>query len=229
MVMKSRRARHARPSSTKGCRPGFNLRQWAVLTTGLLSVALVSSGWPAYPAIAAEEDSSFGVSVEVTFQGLNHMANSPAPIRVDFDQTATVTVSVLATGVPVTITDPSSLLEIEHPSGSRTRFVDWDQTSDTQYRTDITLSEAGTWRFFALPDIEDRSLLPPGSTDFVVVVVEASSPPDTSGAATFGLLILGGLLLALVGLARFVTRRGLPWDHRPKSPSVPHDTWWNSP
>jgi hypothetical protein len=193
---------------------------------------MVVSGWPTFPAKAAEEDSStYGVAIEVTFENLDLVANSSAPISVEIDQAATVTVSVLETGPtgsPAVIDDPSGLLEIEHPSGSRTRFDDWDQISDGPYRAEFTFSEPGTWRFIALPDLEDRGLLPPGSSDAVVVIVEAPLVPDTQ-AGNFGLFVLGGLLFGMVALVLYLTRHKLPWDHRPRTPSVSHDTWWNSP
>jgi hypothetical protein len=126
------------------------------------------------------------------------------------------------------VDDPSALVEIEHPSGTRTRFTDFDQISDSEYRTDFIFSEAGTWRLVALPDLEDRSLLPADTTD-VVVVVEAPLVGDTSDGATLGLYLFGALVLAIVGLVLYVTRHKLPWNHSPRTPSVPHDTWWNSP
>ena len=201
--------------------------------TGLLGASLVLSGWSTYPASAAEEGSAtHGVSIEITFEDLDLVANSPAPIRVEVDQAATVTVSILETdpsGPPAVIDDPSTLFEIEHPSGSLTRFEDLEQISDGEYRADFIFSEPGTWRLVALPDLEDPSLLPPGSTDAVVVIVEASRVQDSWAAGNFGLLLFGGVLLVLVALVLYVTRHKLPWDHRPKTPPVPHDTWWNSP
>ena len=205
-----------------------HLLQRAGLVTGLLGVCLVLSGWSAYPANAAEEGSSTnGVSIEVTFENLDLVANSSAPIRVEVDQAATVTVSVLETdpsGSPAVIEDPSTLFEIENPSGSRTRFADLDQISDSEYRADFTFSEAGTWRFVALPDLEDRSLLPPGSTDVVVVIVEAPLVQDSWAAGNFGLSVVGGFLLVVVALVLYVTRHKLPWNHTPRTPSFPHDT-----
>lgn len=186
-----------------------------------------------HPVSAAEEGSTtHGVSIEVTFEDLDLVANSPAPIRVEVDQEATVTVSVLESdpsGSPAVIDDPSTLFEIEHSSGSLTRFGDLEQISDGKYRADFIFSEPGTWRFVALPDLEDRSLLPPGSADVIVVIVEAPLVQDSWAAGNFGLLLFGGVLLVLVALVVYVTRHKLPWDHRPKTPPVPHDTWWNSP
>ena len=155
------------------------------------------------------------------------MANSSAPIRVEVDQAATVTVSVLESdpsGSPAVIDDPSTLYEIEHSSGSRTRFGDLDQISDSEYRADFIFSEPGTWRFVALPDLEDRSLLAPGSTDVVVVIVEAPLVQDLWAAGNLGLSVVGGLLLVLVSLVLYVTRHKLPWNHTPRTPSFPHDT-----
>jgi hypothetical protein len=189
---------------------------------------LALSGWVAYPAKAAEEGSfPYGVSIEVTFENLDLVANSSAPIRVEVDQAASISVSMLVTdpsSSPVVIDDASNLLEIEHSSGSRTSFADWDPVSDNEYRADFTFSEAGTWRFVALPDLEDRSLLPPGSTDVVVVIVEAPLVQDSGAAGNFGLSVLGGLLLVVVTLVLYVTRHKLPWDHIPRAPSFPHDT-----
>ena len=75
-----------------------HLLQRAGLVTALLGVSLVLSGWSTYPASAAEEGSStYGVSIEVTFENLDLVANSSAPIRVEVDQAATFTVSVLET------------------------------------------------------------------------------------------------------------------------------------
>lgn len=194
----------------------------------MLGASLVLSGWSAYPANAAEEGSStHGVSIEVTFDDLDMVANSSAPIRVEVDQPATVIVSVLETDPsdsPGVIDDPSTLLEIEHSSGSRTRFGDLDRISDNEYRADFTFSEAGTWRFVALPDLEDRSLLPPGSTDAVVVIVEAPFVQDSWAAGNLGLSVVGGLLLVIVSLVLYVTRHELPWNHTPRTPSFPHDT-----
>jgi hypothetical protein len=204
----------------------------ARLAAGLLGVTTVVSGWSASPAEAAEEDSyTYGLAVEVAFENLDVVANSSAPISVEIDQAATVTVSVLESGPsgsPAVIDDPSGLLEIEHPSGARTRFDDWDQIGDSAYRAEFTFSEPGTWRLVALPDLEDRSLLPLGSTDAVVMIVEAPLVQDTQ-AGNFGLFVLGGMLLGMVALVLYLTRHQLPWDHRPKTPSVSQDTWWNSP
>jgi hypothetical protein len=139
-----------------------------------LAVMSLFSGWWTYPANAVEEGIP-GVSIEVSFDGLDVAASSSAPIPVELDQAATVTVSVLETGTsttPLVIDDPSVLLELEYPSGSRTRFADWEQASETEYHTDLTFSEPGPWRLVALPDLEDRSLMVPGSTDVVVVTVE---------------------------------------------------------
>jgi hypothetical protein len=228
-----RHGRQTRFSTGKGLSVSHHLNQRAGLVAVLLGVSLVASGWSAYPANAAEEGpSAYGVSIEITFEDLDLVANSSAPIRVEVDQAATITVSVLETGPsgsPPVIDDPSTLFEIQHSSGSRTRFADLEQIGDGEYRADFTFTEAGTWRFVALPDLEDRSLLPPGSTDVVVVIVEAPLVQDSWAAGNFGLLILGGLLLVMVALVLYVTRHKLPWDHRPKTPSVSHDTWWNSP
>lgn len=189
---------------------------------------MLSGWWSVHPAHGAEEAStSHGVSIEVTFEDLDLVANSPAPIRVGVDQAATVTVSVLESdpsNSPAVIDDPSTLFEIEHPSGSRTRFADLEQVSNGEYRTDLILSEAGTWRFVALPDLEDRSLLPPGSTDVVVVIVDAPLVQDSWAAGNFRLLIVGGVLLAVAALVLYVTRHKLPWNHTPRTPSFPHDT-----
>jgi len=180
------------------------------------------------PAGGAEEGfSTYGVSIEVTFENLDLVANSSAPIRVEVDQAATVTVSVVETELsdsPVVIDDPSALFEVEHSSGSRTRFADLEQIGDSEYLADFTFSEAGTWRFIALPDLEDRSQLPSGSTDVVVVIVEAPRIRDSWAAGNFGLTVVGGLLLVVVALALYLTRHRLPWDHTPRTPSFPHDT-----
>jgi hypothetical protein len=224
--------RHTRFPRRKGPSVGHLFHQRAGLIAGLLWF-VVLLGWSASPAKAAEEDSStYGVSIEVAFENLDVVANSSAPISVEIGQTATVTVSVLESGPsgsPAVIDDPSGLLEIEHPSGSRTRFDDWNQISDSVYRAEFTFSESGTWRYIALPDLEDRSLLPPGSTDAVSVIVEAPLVQDTEAAGNFGLFVLGGLLLGVVALVLYLTRHKLPWDHQPKTPSVAHDTWWNGP
>ena len=200
------------------------------LVIGLVVMLLLWGWWP-YPANATgEAPSTHGVSIEVSFEGLEVVANSAAPIRVEVDQAATVTVSILETSQPsAVIDDPSMLFEIEQSTGSRTRFTDLDRLSDTEYRADFTFSETGTWRFVALPDMEDRSLLPPGSTDVVVVIVEETLAQAPQVAGNFGLLFLGGLVLAMVALVSYFTRHKLPWDHRPKTPSASHDTWWNSP
>jgi hypothetical protein len=183
------------------------------LVTGLLGVSLVLSGWSTSPAKAAEESTSaYGVSIEVTFEDLEQVANSAAPIRVEVGQAATV------------IDDLSTLLEIEHSSGSRTRFADLDQISDNEYRANFTFFEAGTWRFVALPDLEDRNLLPPGSTDVVVVIVEAPFVQDSWAAGNVGLAMVGGFLLVIVAVVLYLTRHKLPWDHTPRAPSFPHDT-----
>lgn len=212
-------------TTRSGDRPHF---QRAGLVTGLLGASLVLSGWSMHPANGAEEGSTaHGVSIEVTFEDLDLVANSPAPIRVEVDQPATVTVSVFESdpsNSPAVIDDSSTLFEIEHPSGSRTRFGDLDQISDSEYRADFIFSEPGTWRFVALPDLEDRSLLPPGSTDVVVVIVEAPFVQDLWAAGNFGLSVVGGLLLVLVSLVLYVTRHKLPWNHTPRTPSFPHDT-----
>jgi hypothetical protein len=211
---------------------GRSFPRRARLAAGLLGVSMVASGWSGPPAKAAEEGSStYGVSIEVTFENLDVVANSSAPIGVEIGQAATVTVSVLdigPAGSPAVIDDPSALLEIEHPSGSRTRFADWDQISDSAYQADFTFSEPGTWRVVTLPDLEDRSLLPPGSTDAVAIIVNAPLVQEAQ-AGDFSLLVLGGLLLVVVALVLYLTRHKLPWDHQPKTPSVAHDTWWNSP
>jgi hypothetical protein len=206
----------------------YQLRRRAGLVTGLLGVSLVLSGWSTSPAKAAEESTSaYGVSIEVTFEDLEQVANSAAPIRVEVGQAATVTVSVLETDPSVpsaVIDDLSTLLEIEHSSGSRTRFADLDQISDNEYRANFTFFEAGTWRFVALPDLEDRNLLPPGSTDVVVVIVEAPFVQDSWAAGNVGLAMVGGFLLVIVAVVLYLTRHKLPWDHTPRAPSFPHDT-----
>ncbi len=224
--MKDHRRRHTRFPTGMG-RPLCQLLQRTGLVTGVLGVSLVLSGWFTYPANAAGEGSfSNGVSIEITFEDLDLVANSSAPIRVEVDQSATVTVSVLETEPPGSsgVIDPSTLFEIEHPSGSRTRFGDLDQISDNEYRADFTFSEAGTWRFVALPDLEDRSLLPRESTDVVVVIVEAPLVQDSWAAGNFGLSVVGGLLLVIVALVLYLTRHKLRWDHTPRAPSFPHDT-----
>lgn len=207
---------------------GRHLLRRAGLATGMLGLSLVLSGWSTSPAKAAEEGSSaYGVSIEVTFEDLELVANSAAPIRVEVGQAATVTVSVLEadpSGPSAVIDDLSTLFEIEHSSGPRTRLADMEQVSDSEYRADFTFSEVGTWRFVALPDLEDRSLLPPGSTDAVVVIVEAPLVQDSWAAGNFGLSIVGGLLLVVVALVLYLTRHKLPWDHTPRAPSFPHDT-----
>ncbi|HSK07310.1 MAG TPA: hypothetical protein VK990_07300 [Acidimicrobiia bacterium] len=200
----------------------------AALVTGLLVTSLVLAGWSAFSAQAAEEGTTApGVSIEVTFEDLDLVASSPAPIRVEVDQAATVTVVVLETdrsGPPPVIEDPSTLFEIEDPSGSRIRFADLEQVGNGEYRADFILSEAGTWRFVALPDLGDRSLLPPGSTDVVVVIVDAPLVEDSWAAGNFDLSVVGGVLLVMVALVLYVTRHKLPWNHTPRTPSFPHDT-----
>jgi hypothetical protein len=227
-VMKDHSSRHAPSPSRKGRSADRYLLLQAGVVSGMLVVCLVLSGWSTFPARAAEEDSStYGVSIEVTFEDLDLVADSSAPIRVEVDQAATVTVSVLETdpsNSPAVIDDPSALFEIEHSSGSRTRFADLDQISDSEYRADFTFSETGTWRFVALPGLDDRSLLPPGSTDVVVVIVEAPDIQGSWAAGNVRLSVVGGLLLVVAALVLYVTRHKLPWDHTPRTPSFPHDT-----
>lgn len=130
--------------------------------------------------------------------------------------------------LPMDVEDPTDLLEIRTSDGEAAalRISDWNRTGPGVYETTHRFGESGSFTVSVLPDIEDRSELPPGSTGLVTVVPDSSLPtqPDRGPGST---AIIAFTVLALVVAALVVAAtRG-----RNKSPKEPlaHDTWWNSP
>lgn len=131
-------------------------------------------------------------------------------------------------GSPIDVEDPTDLLEIRTSvrEAAALRISDWNRIGPGVYQTTHKFGESGSFTVSVLPDLEDRSELPPGSTEPVTVIADSSlpTPPDRGPNAT---AIIAFTVLALVVVALVVAAtRGR--SRSPKEP-VTHDTWWNSP
>jgi hypothetical protein len=109
--------------------------------------------------------------------------------------------------------DPDSLIEIRTVSGSEvpTRPA-MTRQSEGVYTTTFSFFTEGTWKVVALPDLADRSLLPPASTDQLTVQVSnevsrGDAESDPAGTIALIALIAGGLAVAILAG---------PWLRRPK-------------
>lgn len=129
--------------------------------------------------------------------------------------------------------DPDSLIEIRNVSGSSVPIrLALTRQSEGVYTTSFSFFDEGTWQVVALPDVVDRTLLPPDSTPQVTVEVSAGVfPGDAAGreAGRAGTIAV----IALIAGGVLVTVLAGPWLRRPKgqppAPPVGHDTWWASP
>ena len=128
---------------------------------------------------------------------------------------------------PVAVEDTRTLLEIREASGvgPAVRLPDMEEIRIGTYETSYTFAQAREYTIEILPDVEDRTLLNPDTTDEVTVMVDPSAEAEPNGPlwpmimAVIALVLVMGVFV--VGATR--GRRRSPQD------PVPHDTWWNSP
>jgi hypothetical protein len=181
---------------------------------GLMVVLVLSS-----PAFAQEAPSR--VVIEVSDQ------NPVVAHQIE------VTVRVYDPEEPARLFDPvnpDSLIEFRKVTGAelpgRSPMY---RVSEGVYTTNFAFFHEGPWQIVALPDLTDRSLLPPRSTPQVTLEVRNDVPRDDGsinmvGTIAFLVLIAGGVIIAILAG---------PWLRRPKgqapSPPAGHDTWWASP
>lgn len=127
---------------------------------------------------------------------------------------------------PVDVSDQTDLLEIQNADGeSVVRLGDWNRVRTGVYETTYNFGEVDRFSIVVLPDIEDRSELPQGSTDELAVVVEAN-PSVISEPNTIGIVAIV-VTAVLVGVLLLIATRGRRGE--PKQPPVPQDSWWNPP
>lgn len=128
---------------------------------------------------------------------------------------------------PVDPPDVSALVEIRSVSGegASMRFTDWERLREGVYETAYVPTRVGELEIVVLLDLEERSSLPPESTDRVSVIVETSSETAGAGSDMTG-VVVAVVLVAVVGLGVAVaTRERARVPQRP----FPNYTWWNSP
>jgi len=126
---------------------------------------------------------------------------------------------------PVDIDDPTDLIEIRSSNNKAAqRLGDWNRVRTGVYENTHFFGGVGRFDIVVLPDIENRSEIPSGSTDTFTMIVEevpeVSTRPDPIGIVmlVLTLLLVGALVLA----ATWGKRRN------PKGP-IPQDSWWNPP
>lgn len=128
------------------------------------------------------------------------------------------------------VADPGSLIEIRHASGSEvpTRPA-MSRVRVGVYSTSLAFFSEGTWKVVALPDLADRSRLPPASTPEVTVLVRAGVPEGDGEVDKTGTIALIALIAAGVAVAALAGPRLRRPKGQPPAPPVDHDTWWASP
>ncbi|MGH8946924.1 MAG: hypothetical protein ACRDVL_12350 [Acidimicrobiia bacterium] len=130
---------------------------------------------------------------------------------------------------PVDVEDPSSLLEIRDggEGTSRIRFADMERVGPGVYEVSHSFREPGTWVAVVQPDVDDRSNLPPKSTDELRISVE--SRPADGGSSPRSLAIPVSVVLVLLVAMLVVLATRHRTRSEPGKEAVAHDTWWNSP
>jgi len=184
----------------------------------------------ASPMVAAADENLPTVRLEIELhdQGETFSNVSGLTLRIDAGDTALLRLSVfdpLDPDTPMTVDDPTDLLEIRHPGASAgIRLGDWNQIEAGVYETTYVFDEAGSYDIVVLPDMEDRSALPGESTDGVTVRAESPQAGE-SGASPIGLI---AALVLVVGVATLVVKSTSGRPAVPKEP-ISHDSWWNGP
>lgn len=196
------------------------------LTVGLIATLVIALPF----AAGAADEAPPTVQLEVEAGGETFTDPSGLTIRVAPGEPMKLRIHVFEedqAGSPVTGADTSTLLGIREASGvgSEVRFDDMTEIGAGTYETSYTFAQAREYVIEVLPDVSNRSLLTPETTDQVTVIVDANvdaaptGPPWPTVIATFA-------LIAVVGV--FVVQATRGRRRVPKQP-VHHDSWWNAP
>lgn len=174
--------------------------------------------------------SAFGVSITIDFADSPSSA-SGSSLLVQGHQRGRITLEVWDARDDSPWREPVdgfALLEVRHPGGSRERIDSLNQVAVGTYQLDFDFDEVGDWLLVVLPDLPDRSSLPPGSADTIEVTIEAISPGEGEDSAV-ALTVVLILTLTVAILVRAATKKPKPSVGRTGLRVVPHDSWWNSP
>lgn len=197
-----------------------------LLVSGLIGPLFIG------PMAAAVDEDPLVVQLELELldQEAEFANPSGLTIRIEPGELAILRLRVFEEGdpgSPVNVEDPTDLLEVRASDGEAAlRIGDWNRMGAGVYETTYRFDESGTFNIIVLPDIEDRSAIPSGSTDRVTAVVDSSLPvPPDRGPSSIAIIAVTVLVLAVAALVVAATRGR---SKSPKEP-VPHDTWWNSP
>lgn len=181
-------------------------------------IVILAIGQPSTVASAPQ----VGVAIEVTIDGQLALPGEAPRIAPG----AMAIVEVTVWGPDAGGVDPSTLLEVIEPSGSRFRIDDWERSGSGELRTGLRLQSSGEWVLRALPEVGERGSLSPGTTDSVKVVVE--TPPATRSLDPTTLAPAALLVAAVAALVTTATR-GRPRHKRPPVVTGPDDIWWGGP
>lgn len=197
-------------------------------------LALVTTILLAGPIAQAPADGRYVVELEMSHETEGNYFYAPGssafPVQVPVDVPVTFRLSVSdAGGEPTDVEDTSQLLEIRREGGgSRVRFADMERISPGVYETTHTFRQAGRWVAVVQPDVEDRSDIPEGSGEEVLIRVLRSEPDAAAGPSSTALVAVVAVILLVASLMIYAARHRRHPTERPPQP-VPHDTWWNSP
>lgn len=196
------------------------------LTAGLIALLVV-----ALPVVAgAANEAPPTVQLEIDVGGDTFSDTTGRTIRTIPGEPIVLRVHVFEEGEPgspVAVEDTSALLGISEASGvgAEVRFADMAEVGDGIYETSYTFPQAREYVIEVLPDVSNRSLLTPETTDQVTVIVDPSVEAAPTGPL-WPTLIATFALIAVVGV--FVVQATRGKRRVPKEP-VHHDSWWNAP
>jgi len=184
---------------------------------------------------ASVHDSSHNVvrlDVELPSQGLSFVDPSGLTLRVAVGEAVVLVFRVVDASNPdqaVDVEKTLSLLEIRDVSlaSPAVRLGDMERTARGIYRTTYDFRGPGRWMLVVQPDIVDRSSLPVGSTNQLILIVEEPASASVGEPLPISIVASAGLLLLVVIVLGVTCRK--PSSDSPPKPATTQDTWWNSP